>query len=240
MAQIQISYSREKISNKSTFITVSPRPEPRKDLITTMVAPKSPASNKSANADAKKKTISNSQTKKTPIKKSKVATPNPSLMSKKMPALKAKKSPTMKSKANPAIAVKKASPLRKDEMTKKASALKTHKAPAKKISLKTLKSPSVKSKAAKKASPLKKVAGKVIKKKTAKKTGEMAIKKVDAKSLKGGVAAFDLEAFVKIKFSELEKTAHQKKVVLETLCFHKSILLRCRTSLVEQTALWRT
>ena len=36
------------------------------------------------------------------------------------------------------------------------------------------------------------------------------IKKVDAK--KGGVSAFDLEAFVKVKFSELEKTAHQKKV----------------------------
>merc|ERR1719234_1522390 len=29
----------------------------------------------------------------------------------------------------------------------------------------------------------------------------------------GGVAAFDLEAFVKVKFSELEKTAHQKKNV---------------------------
>ena len=97
----------------------------------------------------------------------------------------------------------------------------------------------MKSKAAKKAS-LKKVAEKVIKKKTAKKAEKMAIKKVDAKSAKGGVAAFDLEAFVKVKFSELEKTTHQKKVVLETLYFHKSILLRCRTSLVERTALWRT
>ena len=48
-----------------------------------------------------------------------------------------------------------------------------------------------------------------------------------AKSSDGAVAAFDLEAFVKVKFSELEKTAHQKKVVLETLCFHISILLRC-------------
>ena len=124
-------------------------------------------------------------------------------------------------------------------MFKRGSTLKTSKAPSKKISLKTLKSPSVKSKAAKKAS-LKKVAEKVIKKKTAKKAEKMAIKKVDAKSAKGGVAAFDLEAFVKVKFSELEKTAHQKKVVLETLCFQKSILLRCRTSLVERTALWRT
>ena len=138
-----------------------------------MAAPQSPASNKSANADAKKKAVAKSETKKTPIKKSK-ATPKTTLKSKKMPA--------------------------------------------------------------KKATPLKKVAGKVIKKKAEK----MAIKKVDAKSSKGGVAAWDLEAFVKVKFSELEKTAHQKKVVLETLCFQKSILLRCRTSLVERTALWRT
>merc|ERR1719500_2333087 len=34
-----------------------------------------------------------------------------------------------------------------------------------------------------------------------------------AKASAGGVAAFDLEAFVKVKFSELEKTAHQKKNV---------------------------
>ena len=199
-----------------------------------MAAPKSPASNKSANADDKKKATSKSaETKRTPIKKLKAATPRTTLKSKKTPALKAMKAPTMKSKSNPTIAVKKA------PLVKKDSTLKTHKAPAKKISLKTLKSPSVKSKAAKKVS-LKKVAEKVIKKKTAKKTDKMAIKKVDAKSAKGGVAAFDLEAFVKVKFSELEKTAHQKKVVLERLSFHKSILLCCRTSLVEQTALWRT
>ena len=43
------------------------------------------------------------------------------------------------------------------------------------------------------------------------------IKKVDAK--KGGVSAFDLEAFVKVKFSALEKTAHQKKVMLEICMF---------------------
>ena len=201
-----------------------------------MVAPKSPASNKSANADAKKKAIAKSETKKTPIKMSK-ATPKTTLKSKKMPALK---TPTLKSKANPAIAVKKASPLKKNDMGKKASTLKTSKALSKKISLKTLKSPAVKSKAAKKASPLKKVAGKVIKKKMAKKAENMAIKKVEGKSSKGGVADFDLEAFVKVKFSELEKTAHQKKVVPVTSCFHKSILLCCRTSLVEQTALWRT
>merc|ERR1719230_1813222 len=55
--------------------------------------------------------------------------------------------------------------------------------------------------------------GKVIKKKMVKKGEKMAIKKVDAKSANGGVSAFDLEAFVKVKFSALEKTAHQKKNV---------------------------
>merc|ERR1711874_438799 len=34
-----------------------------------------------------------------------------------------------------------------------------------------------------------------------------------AKASAGGVAAFDLEAFVNVKFSELEQTAHQKKNV---------------------------
>ena len=203
-----------------------------------MAPQKSPSSNKSADADTKKKAAAKSGAK-TPIKKSTVATPKTTLKSKKMPALKAMKAETTKPKANPAVAVKKTSPLRKNKMIKKSS-LKTSKIPSKKISLKTLKSPAVKSKAAKKASPLKKVAGKVIKKKMAKKAEKMSIKKVDAKSSKGGVDAFDLEAFVKVKFSELEKTAHQKKVVPETSCFHKSILLRCRTSLVEQTALWRT
>ena len=154
-----------------------------------MAAPKSPASNKSANADNKKKATSKSETKKTPIKKSK-AIPKTALQSKKTTTLK---TPTLKSKANPAVAVKKASPLKKNEIAKRASTLKTSKAPSKKISLKTLKSPAVKSKAVKKASPLKKVAGKVIKKKGEK----MAIKKVDAKSSNGGVSAFDLEAFVR-------------------------------------------
>ena len=151
-----------------------------------MAAPKSPASNKSANADAKKKAAAKSETKKTPIKKSK-AIPKTALQSKKTTTLK---TPTLKSKANPAVAVKKASPLKKNEMFKRGSTLKTSKAPSKKISLKTLKSQAVKSKAAKKSSPLKKVGGKVIKKK-------MAIKMVDAKSSKGGVSAFDLEAFVR-------------------------------------------
>ena len=48
-----------------------------------------------------------------------------------------------------------------------------------------------------------------------------------AKASAGGVAAFDLEAFIKVKFSALEKTAHQKKVsrMLLSLCilqFHVS------------------
>ena len=200
-----------------------------------MASQKTPAAKKSADADAKKKVAAKSGMK-TPIKKSTVATPKTTLKPKKMPALKAMKAKTTKSKANPAVAVKKASPLRKNEMTKKASSLKTSKTPSKKISLKTLKSPAVKSKAVKKASPLKKVAGKVIKKKGEK----MAIKKVDAKSSKGGVAAFDLEAFVKVKFSELEKTAHQKKVLLKTLDFCVLTSRCCRTCLAEPTALWRT
>ena len=59
--------------------------------------------------------------------------------------------------------------------------------------------------AVKKASPLKKI-------------GDKAIKKTMGgaqDNLEGGAkasAAFDLEAFVKVKFSELEKTADQKKV----------------------------
>ena len=132
----------------------------------------------------------------------------------------------------------------------KAASLKALKTSA----MKNLKTPAVKSKknpaAVKKASPLRKIGDKAIKKTTGKKAKQMTIKgglggvknnlEGGAKASAGGVAAFDLEAFVKVKFSELEKTAHQKKVVLETLCFHKSILLRCRTSLVEQTALWRT
>ena len=84
--------------------------------------------------------------------------------------------------------------------------------------------------------PIKK--SKVASPKTTLESKKKMIKNLDAK--KGGVSAFDMEAFVKVKFSELEKTAHQKKVVLETLCFHILILLRCRTSLVERTALWRT
>ena len=85
-------------------------------------------------------------------------------------------------------------------------------------------------KAGAKEIPIKKTAKKVVSKKSPaavkkasplKKIGDKAIKKTmggldSAKdNLEGGAkasAAFDLEAFVKVKFSELEKTAHQKKV----------------------------
>ena len=87
---------------------------------------------------------------------------------------------------------------------------KAQKSPA----MKTLKTPAVKSKkspaAVKKASPLKKIGDKAIKKT---KGGLDGAK--NNLELEGGAkasAAFDLEAFVKVKFSELEKTAHQKKV----------------------------
>ena len=113
-----------------------------------MAPQKTPASNKNAGADAKKKAAAKSGTK-TPIKKSKVATPKTTLESKKK------------------------------------------------------------------------------------------IKKVDTK--KGGVSAFDLEAFVKVKFSELEKTAHQKKVLLDTLdIMFQFLVVGCRTCLDKPTALWRT
>ena len=61
------------IRNRSTFITVSPQPQPRQDH-NTMAPQKSPASNKSADADAKKKASAKSGTKKTPNKKSTIAT----------------------------------------------------------------------------------------------------------------------------------------------------------------------
>ena len=57
-----------------------------------------------------------------------------------------------------------------------------------------------------------------------------------AKSSDGAVAAFDLEAFVKVKFSELEKTAHQKKVSQMVLSLQ---LIPCfRTCLDRPTAPW--
>ena len=57
-----------------------------------------------------------------------------------------------------------------------------------------------------------------------------------AKASAGGVAAFDLEAFIKVKFSDLEKTAHQKKVSQMLLSL---LLIPCfRTCLDRRTAPW--
>ena len=66
----------------------------------------------------------------------------------------------------------------------------------------------------KKASILRKTGAKKIKKTMGKKGKEMLVKDSAKKTLggTGKASAFDLEAFVKVKFSELEKTAHQKKV----------------------------
>ena len=110
------------------------------------------------------------------------------------------------------------------------------KAPA--ASAKTLKTPAVKSKkspaAVKKASPLKKIGDKAIKK-------TMGGLDSAKDNLEGGAkasAAFDLEAFVKVKFSELEKTAHQKKV--SHFCFHNCSIPCFRTCLDRPTAPWRS
>ena len=86
--------------------------------------------------------------------------------------------------------------------------------------------------------PIKK--SKVATPKTTLESKKKKIKMEDAKSSKGGVSAFDLEAFVKVKFSALEKTAHQKKVMLEAQNLHVSTSRCCRSWLDEPTALWRT
>ena len=92
----------------------------------------------------------------------------------------------------------------------------------------------------KKASILRKTGAKKIKKTMGKKGKEMLVKDSAKKTLggTGKASAFDLEAFVKVKFSELEKTAHQKKV-------RKMLLSRCslpcfRTCLDRPTAPWRS
>ena len=90
---------------------------------------------------------------------------------------------------------------------------------AKKIVLKTPATPAkprsvtykTKPAAVKKLSPLRKVGSKVIKKTTTKKA-----KQVMAKGGLSGAKnkSFELEVFLKLKFSDVEKTAHQKKVSL--------------------------
>ena len=102
---------------------------------------------------------------------------------------------------------------------------------------KNLKTPTPSSKktpaAAKKASTLRKVEAKKVEiKGSAKKTFGGA-----AKASAGGVGAFDLEAFVKVKFSELEKTAHQKKVI-HVFLLHTKSLLSTRMCPDRPTAPW--
>merc|ERR1711990_935651 len=169
--------------------TVSHRPAKRSD-VQTMAAPNSAASKKAAKAGAKKIPIAKPGTKKT-AKKIVLKAPATSAKASKAASLKALKSPTLK--------------------TMKTPAMKALKTPA----VKSKKNPAV----VKKASPLRKVGDKAIKKTTGKKAKQMMIKgglEGGAKTSAGGVAAFDLEAFVKVKFSELEKTAHKKNVSGQT------------------------
>ena len=77
---------------------------------------------------------------------------------------------------------------------------------------------------------LRKTGDKEIKKTLGKKGKEMSIKGSAKKTLEGagkasagGVGAFDLEAFFKVKFSKLEKTAHQKKVRANSFFFHNKL-----------------
>ena len=161
------------------------------------MAPKnSAASKKAAKAGAKKASTS---TSKPGIKKAAKKTST--------------KAPASSAKAKAALATKK---------TLKTPTLWTGK-------LKTSRESSKKTIApAKKASSLKNVGAKLIKKSPAKKVNQMGIKGSAKKTLGGaakaaaadGLASFDLEAFVKVKFSQLEKTAHQKKV-------NKMLLSRC-------------
>ena len=121
---------------------------------------------------------------------------------------------------------------------------------AKKTSIKgqkNLKTPIPSSKktpaAAKKASTLRKVEAKTIKKTLEKKGKQVEIRGSAKKTLggagkSGGEAAFDLEAFVKVKFSDLEKTAHQKKVKLN-VTFIK-LVLSSRMCPDRPTARWRS
>ena len=114
---------------------------------------------------------------------------------------------------------------------------------AKKIVLKTPATPakprSVTSKtkpaAVKKLSPLRKVGSKVIKKTTTKKA-----KQVMAKGGLSGAKykSFELEAFLKVKFSDVEKTAHQKKVGLNVAATELS--LSSRLCLGRPAAPWPT
>ena len=82
---------------------------------------------------------------------------------------------------------------------------------------------SKKTPAKKATTTLRKTGDKMIKKTLGKKGKEMSIKGSAKKTIEGGVGAFDLEAFFKIKFSKLEKTAHQKKVRANSFFFHNKL-----------------
>ena len=175
-----------------------------------MAASNSAAPKKAAKAGAKKISIAKPGIKKTVLK-----APATSAKASKAASLKALKSPTLKTQRSPAA----------------MKALK---------SMKSKKNPV----AVKKASPLRKIGDKAIKKTTGKKAKQIkgglgGVKnnlEGGAKASAGGVAAFDLEAFVKVKFSELEKTAHQKKVSQMLLSLQ---LIPCfRTCLDRPTAPW--
>ena len=173
-----------------------------------MATPNSAASQKAAKAGAKKIPIAKPGTKKA-AKKIVLKAPATSAKASKAASLKALESPTLKTLKSPTLKTMK-SPTLKTKKTPTTKALKTP--------VKSKKNPAL----VKKASPLRKVGDKAIKKTTGKKAKQMMIKgglgaakknlEKGAKASAGGVAAFDLEAFVKVKFSELEKTAHQKKV----------------------------
>ena len=190
-----------------------------------MAAPNSAASKKSAKAGAKKISFAGAKISFAGAKKISFAVDRYFAGAKKIsfakPGIKKTvlKAPATSAKASKAASLK----------ALKSPTLKTQRSPAAMKALKSMKSKK-NPVAVKKASPLRKIGDKAIKKTTGKKAKQMMIKgglggaknnlEGGAKASAGGVAAFDLEAFVKVKFSELEKTAHQKKVnqMLRSLC----------------------
>ena len=158
-----------------------------------MAPPNSAASKKAAKAGAKKIPIEKPGIKKT-AKKVVLKAPAASAKTPKTPAVKSKKSPA---------AVKKASPLKKigDKAIKKTAGKKTKQRMTKG------------GKGGCNCKGCKEGKGCNCKGCEGCKGGPDGAK--NNLELEGGAkasGAFDLEAFVKIKFSELEKTAHQKKV----------------------------
>ena len=177
-----------------------------------MAPPNSAASKKAVKAGAKKVPIEKPGIKKTakkvvlkaPAASGKIskAQKSPAMKTLKSPAMKTLKTPAVKSKKSPA-AVKKASPLKKigDKAIKKTTGKKTKQRMTKG------------GKGGCNCEGCKEGKGCNCKGCEGCKGGLDGAK--NNLELEGGAkasAAFDLEAFVKVKFSELEKTAHQKKV----------------------------